>query len=263
MTDTQGEDEVFRAHEVAHQWWGISVDFLTYHDQWLSEGFSDFSGLWYMQTIRKDNNKYFGVLKRWRSSIFERGSDPGPIWMGYRTNTVNDQGDYGIVVYKKGAWVLHMLRALMIDLKTMNEDRFTATMKDFYTTYRGKRASTEDFRSVVENHVGADMGWFFDQWVYGASLPTYKVATIIAPIEAGKYRVRLQVTQEGVPDSFLAYVPVAIELDKGVTVRVRIKVTGHQSEIELPPLPSRPKNVKFNDLEGVLADVKTVDWRYQ
>ena len=29
---TQGDDEVFRAHEVAHQWWGIGVDFTSYHD---------------------------------------------------------------------------------------------------------------------------------------------------------------------------------------------------------------------------------------
>ena len=27
QTSTQGEDEVFRAHEVAHQWWGMGVDF--------------------------------------------------------------------------------------------------------------------------------------------------------------------------------------------------------------------------------------------
>jgi len=32
-TDDQGTDEVFRAHEVAHQWWGIGVDYLTYHDR--------------------------------------------------------------------------------------------------------------------------------------------------------------------------------------------------------------------------------------
>ena len=68
QTDQQGEDEVFRAHEVAHQWWGVGVDFTSYHDQWLSEGFSDFSGLWYLQTVRKDNDKYFGMLRRWRTA---------------------------------------------------------------------------------------------------------------------------------------------------------------------------------------------------
>jgi len=33
---------------------------------------------------------------------------------------------------------------MMLDLNTMGEDRFTSTMREFYTTYQGKRASTED-----------------------------------------------------------------------------------------------------------------------
>src|SRR5699024_3282165 len=45
-TAPDGTDEIFRAHEVAHQWWGIGVDYATYHDRWISEGFSDFAGLW-------------------------------------------------------------------------------------------------------------------------------------------------------------------------------------------------------------------------
>ena len=30
-------------HEVAHQWWGHTVGWASYHDQWLSEGFAEFS----------------------------------------------------------------------------------------------------------------------------------------------------------------------------------------------------------------------------
>ena len=53
-----GRDEIFRAHEMAHQWWGIGVEPATYRDAWLSEGFSDFAGMWYMQTVLRDNDKY-------------------------------------------------------------------------------------------------------------------------------------------------------------------------------------------------------------
>ena len=44
QTREEGFDQVFRAHEVGHQWWGIGVDYATYHDRWMSEGFSDFAG---------------------------------------------------------------------------------------------------------------------------------------------------------------------------------------------------------------------------
>jgi hypothetical protein len=36
-------------HEVAHQWWGHTVGWATYHDQWLSEGFADFSAALFVQ----------------------------------------------------------------------------------------------------------------------------------------------------------------------------------------------------------------------
>ena len=179
QTGAHGEDQVFRAHEVAHQWWGIGVDFKSYHDQWLSEGFADFSGLWYLQSVSGKNDNYFDILRQYRSSILLRGDDPGPISLGYRVRAAkdDDQDDYQTIVYKKGAWVVHMLRILTLDLATMNEDRFTGIMREFYQSYQGGRASTDDLRQVVERHVKTDMRWFFDQWVDGAAIPTYRVAS--------------------------------------------------------------------------------------
>ncbi len=260
QTDHAGEDEVFRAHEVAHQWWGVGVDFTSYHDQWLSEGISDFSGLWYLQTVRKDNSKYFGILRRWRSRILERHTEPGPVWLGYRNSSSKDGDGYDVLVYKKGAWVMHMLRIMMLDLKTMDETRFTSTMREFYSTYRGKRASTEDFRQVAEKHIGADLGWFFDQWIYRTEIPTYRVAYRSDPAENGQFRVKLKVKQENVGEDFQMYVPVTLDLGNDRVARVRVKVRGPTSEIELPLMPSKPKAIRFNDLDGVLAEVKMVDW---
>ena len=261
-TSTQGEDQVFRAHEVAHQWWGIGVDFQSYHDQWLSEGFADFSGLWYLQSVDGKNDHYFDLLRQYRSSILLRGDDPGPISLGYRVIAAkdDDQNDYQTVVYKKGAWVLHMLRILTLDLTTMNEDRFTGIMREFYQSYQGRRASTDDFRRVVERHLKTDMRWFFDQWVDGAAIPTYRVSSTTQAADGGQFQVKLKVRQEGVPDSFQMFVPVTLDMGKGQVLRYRVKVMGQVSEITLPPVSATPKSVKFNDLEGVLAEVKHERW---
>jgi hypothetical protein len=260
ITGTQGHNEVFRAHEVAHQWWGIGVDFATYRDQWLSEGFSEFAALWYLQTVRGDGKQYFAMLDEWKADLLVRGADAAPIGLGMRTADEDNPGDYNLIVYEKGAWVLHMLRAMMVDLKTMNEDRFAGMMKDFYQTYRGKRASTADFQRMVEQHTGQDMGWFFSQWVYRSAIPTYRVAYQFVDAPDGKYVVKVRVRQLDVPEDFQMYVPIGIELGKDQWVRVRKKVTGPLTEFELGPLPSKPKSVKFNDLDGVLADVKMEGW---
>ena len=259
-TDDAGFDEFFRAHEVAHQWWGIGVDYATYHDRWLSEGLASFSGLWYLQTVRKDGNRYFDLLDRWRADIMLRRGGGEPVSLGHRVAEASDGSDYQALVYYKGAWIGHMLRILMLDLKTMNEDRFTNAMREFYRTYSGGRASTDDLRRIAEKHAGADLRWFFDQWVHGSEMPTYKVAWRSEAADAGKFKVKLRVVQENVPADFQMFVPVTVDLGGGTLARVRVKVRGPLTEVDLPLMPAKPKSLTFNDLSGTLAEVKMVGW---
>jgi len=265
--EKQGRHEIFRAHEVAHQWWGIGVDFKTYHDQWLSEGFSEYSGLMYMQAVLKDNEKFFRRMDeyRWelinnRKSFLVESPKSGPIWLGYRTSSSTTEGDYNLVIYKKGAWVLHMLRNLLLDLNTMKEDKYLAMMREFFSTYNGSSASTEDFRRVVEKHAGMNMGWFFNQWVYNTGIPTYRYSYAVEDAPGGKYRVNLRVVQENVPDDFQMYVPVKLDFGDGRAARVRVLVRGPRSEPQLPLMPLRPEKLIFNDLESVLCEVESADW---
>jgi len=212
--------------------------------------------------VRGSNDRYFDLLRRWKSSILLRGAEPGPIWLGYRVFATRDDDldDYQTTIYQKGAWVMHMLRILTLNLKTMSDDRFTEIMRDFYRKYEGRRASTEDFRRVVEKHTNADMGWFFDQFVYGAEIPTYRVAHRTEKTADGQWKVKLRVRQENVPEAFRMYVPVTLDLGEKRLARFRVRVVGPLTEIELPPVPAEPKKVTFNDLEGVLAEVKAAGW---
>jgi aminopeptidase N len=257
-TDRSGADEIFRAHEVAHQWWGIGVDFASYRDQWLSEGLATFSGLWYLQVVRKEPGPYFNQLRTWKTSIISRSHDAGPISLGYRVVTNRNEADYEIIVYQKGAWVMHMLRTLMINLKTMQEDRFQNMMRDFFTTYNGKVASTDDFQRMVEKHTGQPMGWFFDQWVRGTAIPTYSVVWAVTDAGDGMFRTRLKVVQTGVPETFQMYVPVTLQLSDGGVLRARVLVKGAETTVDLAPVGSRPRSLTFNDFEGVLATVADV-----
>ena len=261
------EDAVFRAHEVAHQWWGYGVDFRSYHDHWLSEGFADFSGLWYLQQSLGDTKGYLAVLDAWREQILEdlsyKPSDAppaGPIWLGYRSARVEVPEDYALIVYKKGAWVLHMLRSLLVDLDTGNDERFAGLMRDFYARHEGRTATTEDFRRVAQRYAGEDLGWFFDQWVYGTDVPTYRFAYRTERLPDGHYQVTCRVEQRGVPEGFHMPVPIGIDFGGGKIARVRVDVKGARSEFALPLMDQAPQAVRFNDLESVLCRVESVKW---
>jgi len=262
-----GFDQIFRAHEVAHQWWGVGVDFKTYHDQWLCEGFAQYCGLWYLQAAKNNNDLFFETLERWgdeilsnRKSIFGSGQEAGPIWLGYRTQSTDTEGDYWLLIYKKGAFVLHMLRGMLLDLKTMNEDLFINMMKDYYKTYRGTAASTEDFMNIVSKHFGEDMSWFFNQFVYGTDLPVYKFSYYTQKTEEGKYLVTCKVIQEEVPEDFKMYIPLKIVFPDDKVARLRIEMNSREKVFTLPLLPVEPDEIVFNDLNAVLCEVDYESW---
>ncbi|MBI3258827.1 MAG: hypothetical protein HYZ54_05065 [Ignavibacteriae bacterium] len=263
--ENKGNNEVFCAHEVAHQWWGIGVDFQSYHDQWLSEAFSEYSAMMYMQTVLH-NDKFFKMLGKYREGIIDKRNSlfgsmtkSGPISLGRRTSSTLTQEDYDLIVYKKGAWVLHMLRNMFLDVKTMKEDAFFKIMKTFFETYKGKRATTQDFRHVIEQYTGTDVGWFFDQWVDGTGIPLYKFAYKVKEQE-GKFRVSCQIYQVNVPPDFRMSIPIKVDFGNNQIVRVRAMVTGKKAEFDLPLMPLKPKDVILNDLESVLCEVETMDW---
>ena len=254
-----GVEESFRAHEMAHQWWGVGVEPASYRDAWLSEGFADFSGLWYMQLILKDNEKYFKHLKDWRQEIRSHRGDALPIGLGVRVWNI-DPRDYQVMIYRKGAWVLQMLRNLMLDFHTMKEDAFTSMMQDFYQQYRGRRASTRDFQRVVERHLDLPMDWFFKEWVDGTAIPTYVLSWHAEPMPEKRYALHLRIRQEDVPADFVMPVPLQIELADGGHALVRVIVRGPTTEATLQ-LPAEPKQLELNPLESVLAEVKTEGWQ--
>src|SRR5260370_3565255 len=195
LTESGGE-EMFRAHEMAHQWWGIGVEPAGYRDRWMSEGFAEFSGLWYMQIILGDNDKFFKKLRDRRGNIRARRNDAGPIALGPRVAETGDPGDYSLVIYSKGAWVLQMLRNMMLNFRTMKEDAFISMMQDFYQEDRGRRASTQDFQRVVEKYTGISSAWFLEECGSGSAIPTYILSWHIEREARGQYILLIPVRHD-------------------------------------------------------------------
>jgi hypothetical protein len=255
-TEDEGGEEMFRAHEMAHQWWGIDVEPATYRDHWISEGLAEFWGLLYMQLALGDNEKYFRVLRDWRDDLHRRRNDIGPTCIGARAAVGGDPGDYTLAIYVKGAWVVHMLRNLFLDMDTMSEEPFLAMMKEFYQTHRGGKASTQDFQRLVEKYVGSSMGWFFDQWLCGTAVPTYRFRHAVDEHADGTYTLRLRVWQDDVPDGFKMVVPVYVDFGEVGTAAVPIFIDKPEQDFAFDQLPAKPLRVELNYLESVLAKVK-------
>ncbi len=256
-------------HEFAHQWWGHLVGFDSYRDQWLSEGFAEFSAALAVQ-LSAGPAAYDHFWKNSRKAILERHfndamppNDAGPLDLGWRLSTYRSPSGFR-VMYSKGAYVLEMLRSMMREAGTPDADaRFIAMMKDFVSTYTRKGPSSEDFQKVVERHMtpGMDvagshkMDWFFDQWVRGTEVPRYR-SDLAVKKEGDKYRISGKVMQQGVSDRFFALVPLDLEFAKGKSARLGLlRMTGNATvpvDVAIA-LPQEPKRALANLHGEVLA----------
>ena len=235
-----GYNDFFIAHELAHQWWGQAVGWQNYHEQWLSEGFAQYFAALYAEHQRGAEG-FSSVLHQLRKWAMD-DSGQGPVYLGYRLGHIrNDSRVFRALVYNKGAAVLHMLRRLVGD------DAFFRGLRRFYRESRFRKVGTEDLRAAMEAESGRALDRFFEQWIYGSSLPKLQVTYRFDGAD-----LVLHVEQLGE----LFDVPLALTLDYGDTRSfVVVPVTERTVEHRVR-LTGTLRSVDFNKDDGTLADVE-------
>jgi aminopeptidase N len=262
--------KVVTPHEVAHQWWGQTVGFRSYRDQWMSEGFADASASIYLQSTRPKADEFREFWKEEREMITQKNQfgfrpiDVGPVTMGIRLSSPKTGWNiYDELVYPKGAYILHMIRMMMYTAKD-GDQTFRETMQDFVSKYRLQPATTEDFKAVVEKHMtpvmdldgNHRMDWFFNEFVYGTDLPVYHFESQITG-SGDAQSVHFKLVQSGVSDKFKMMVPLWFELADGKFLRAgSIAIIGPstvEKTFSLPKLSSPLKKVYINYYYDVLC----------
>jgi hypothetical protein len=264
----------FIAHETSHQWWGDQVLWRSYRDQWLSEGFAEYSGMLYTQ-LRDKTKSEKELIERAREDLKNppqtlvgigsgRLADVGPLVLGYRLETRETRGAYFALAYKKGALVLRMLHMLFTDPKTGDGQPFFDLMSDFVRRYNGSTASTEQFFAVANEHLAQtalaqkygykDLNWFYHQWVLETFLPSYELAYHIEESPSGPL-LKGEVLQKGIPDNEIwdMPIPITIYFHGGTVARTTVLAQGPRTPVNIA-LPKSPEKVELDPDLWVLSE---------
>jgi aminopeptidase N len=215
----QGKAESLIAHEVAHQWFGNSVTEKDWHHIWLSEGFATYLTNVYTET-KYGEDKFRENMKSDRSRVLRSDSrNSGPV---VDTTITDLMRLLNTSTYQKGEWVLHMLR------NEIGDELFWKGMRLYYERFRNGNALTSDFRNVMEEVSGKELGKFFYQWLYISGEPDLKITKSPG---GKKGSVMIKVEQE---QNYLYSLTLEVLLEDSSGKRlVSIPVTGKQTSMEV------------------------------
>jgi hypothetical protein len=269
LPTAQGVDEAnrkvfsFVSHETAHQWWGNIVAWRSYRDQWLSEGFAEYSSILYTgfrdskkseRELLKESRFKMEAVNKGDKGAEGRVAEVGPLIFGRRLATRHTQNAYQALVYTKGALVLRMLHFLFTDPNTGKGDAFFQMLADFVKRYQGQAATTEDFMQVAGEHFARtpvarqfrlnDLTWFFNQWVYEAKYPSYRMEYSVEPGANNQFVLSGAMIQENAGPEWIMPLPVSVKFGDQEG-RLLLYAKGPQTPFKLT-LPAKPSSVELD-----------------
>ncbi len=153
------------AHELAHQWFGDLVTCGSWNDLWLNEGFATYLTSVAYEYIY-DKSTFRDKMRGTRVDIT---ADPNGSVKPKDTSSVNQLFN-GRLTYRKGAWLLHMLRV------RLGDSLFFEGCRQYLNSRKTIGfATTEQFRSIMESVSGQNLQEFFKQWYEGDGFPYLKI----------------------------------------------------------------------------------------
>jgi len=240
----------FLAHEIGHQWWAHVVGWRTYHDQWLSEAFTEYSSGMYMGEL-EGPDQFKQELKGWKANAMQV-KEVGPISLGARLGG----RDFVYSLYDKGPYVVHMLRMSLISQFGPDEGttKFANAMSAFLDEYRHQNPITMDMQRVVTKTVGMDMDWFFDQWFRGSGIPKMHFSYDVRRTEDGKWLLEGRIKQEDLENPVKVVMPIYYEFGRKQFSNQHLWVDRPDFTFKTK-LPAKPNKVVLNKTGDVLAEI--------
>ena len=235
------------AHELAHQWFGDKITCANWQNIWINEGFATYAEVLYWEQT-EGKSSYDARIE----SLMSRAKEDDVTGSIYVENI--DQSseifDYART-YAKGALVLHMLR------KVTGDSLFFKIMKTYATEpdFAYGNATIEDFQQIAETISGMDLGFFFNQWLYGENYPIYRYGwNAIKSGDAYIMNLTIRQLKNTRPDYFT--MPIDIEVKTETTDTIfTVPSVGQSSEVRIP-LSQRPMAVTLDPANWMIDSAR-------
>ena len=108
---------------------------------------------------------------------------------------------------------------------------------------------------MLERDAPGDWSWFFDAWIYGGDIPSYRWRSEVAEAQGGGYNVTVSVDRRGAADDFKTVIPIRVDFEGG-TAGYFYMVNTQPKQSITQKVPKRPKSIVFAPDYSLLANIR-------
>ncbi len=246
-----GNNESIIAHEAFHQWFGDLVTCESWANLPLNESFATYGEyLWFEHKYGRERADMH-LNDDLEVYLDESAMKQEPlIRFGY-----DDKEDmFDSHSYQKGGRVLHMLR------KLVGDEAFFAGLQKYLSDHAYTAVEMHEFRMAMEDVVGQDLNWFFNQWFYSPGHPELAI-DYSQEAGSGKWVVTIsQVQQQAETPVYRIPLDIDVYVNGGVK-RQRVELDRRQQDFVLDVINPEWINVDAEKMIlGVITDNKPEEW---
>ncbi|HEX8196948.1 MAG TPA: M1 family aminopeptidase [Pyrinomonadaceae bacterium] len=231
-------------HELAHSWFGNLVTCKNWSELWLNEGFATF-----MESVFIENEYGRAAYLEEMRSNAQQAFAQEDINLKHPLVNLRARPDpllFDSITYKKGGFVVHMLR------ETVGDEMFWKSVNAYLNAHRFGSVETTDLQRAFEQTTGKDLNWFFEQWTRKAGYPKLKIEPAYSPA-AQQLRLIVKQTQKAdsqTPPFFRLSAEVIIETPDGAKTE-RIEMNQREQTFTFS-VPRTPTKIVFDKNEQIL-----------
>ncbi|MGH7668745.1 MAG: M1 family aminopeptidase [Gemmatimonadaceae bacterium] len=239
------------AHELAHQWFGDYETTANWANIWLNEGFAT-----YMESVENEKTRGWDTaqLEWWQQQQAAMRADrrqARPVVWGQHAGSDPMALFFSGHVYQKGTQVLHQLR------RDLGDQTFWAGLHRFLVDNAHQPVTTKDLADAVEKTCHCDLGWFFDQWVYGIGYPQLDVTRRWDPAAKVLHVTVRQIQPTDATRPLFRFPTTIRVITADSVVRDSVRVQARTSQTFAMRLPSAPLSFRFDEGGWLLGSVHT------
>lgn len=147
-------------HELTHQWFGDYITARDGRDTWLQESWATYYPKMLTRKLYGEDAYDWQRRNEQNTAIEASKKDRNPI-----RHTAAGTAR----VYPKGSNVISMLAYVLGD------EQWKRALTHYLKTHAYANVETNDLQQAIQDKLGKDMSWFFDQWVMRGGEPQYTV----------------------------------------------------------------------------------------